>query len=53
MSTSSSVVSRIESGQHASSFRTLKRLAAALEGRAVLGIDFGPPDALQLELVSL
>ena len=45
MGTTPSVVSRIESGQHATSSQTLKRLAEALEGRAVLGVEFGPPDA--------
>ncbi len=42
MKTTASVISRIESGQHATSPRTLKRLAGALDARAVLGFEFGP-----------
>jgi ribosome-binding protein aMBF1 (putative translation factor) len=53
MGTTPSVVSRIESGQHATNSKTLKRLAEALEGRAVLGVEFGPPDAPERELVVL
>jgi ribosome-binding protein aMBF1 (putative translation factor) len=53
MGTTPSVVSRIESGQHATNSQTLKRLAEALEGRAVLGVEFGPPDAPERELVVL
>lgn len=51
MDTTPSVISRIESGQHATNARTLQRLAAALEARAVLGFEFGPPDAAERELV--
>lgn len=40
MGTSPSVVSRIESGQHPTNTATLKRVAEALEGRALLGFDF-------------
>src|SRR5947209_4907703 len=40
MGTTASVISRIESGQHATSARTIKRLAEALGGRAVLGFEF-------------
>lgn len=41
-----SVVSRIESGQHPTNTATLKRLAEALDGRAVVGFAFGPqPEA--------
>jgi len=41
MDTTASVISRIESGQRATSARTLKKLADALEARAVLGFQFG------------
>lgn len=37
MGTSHSVISRIESGQHRTSLRTLKRLAEALETHLVVG----------------
>jgi ribosome-binding protein aMBF1 (putative translation factor) len=40
MGTTASVVSRIESGQHRTNVRTLERLAQALGGRAVIGIEF-------------
>ena len=40
MGTSAPVVSRIESGQHATNTATLKRLAEALQGRALLGFEF-------------
>lgn len=53
MGTTPSVVSRIESGQHATDFKTLKCLAEALGGRAVLGIEFGPEHAPERELVVL
>jgi len=53
MGTTPSVVSRIESGQHATNSKTLKRLAEALGGRAVLGVEFGPEDAPERELVIL
>lgn len=46
-----SVVSRIESGQHATNARTLQRLAVGLEARAVLGFEFGPADTRERELV--
>jgi transcriptional regulator with XRE-family HTH domain len=45
MGTSGSVISRIESGQHATSITTLKRLAAALEASAVVGLRFTGEDA--------
>jgi transcriptional regulator with XRE-family HTH domain len=53
MGTTASVISRIESGQHATSARTLKRLAEALGARAVLGLEFGTEDAPERELVVL
>lgn len=37
MGTSHSAISRIESGQHATSVNTLRRLAAALESQLVVG----------------
>ena len=40
MGTTASVISRIESGQHRTSTETLRRLAEALEGRAVFGFEF-------------
>jgi ribosome-binding protein aMBF1 (putative translation factor) len=40
METSASVVSRIESGHHPTNTATLKRVAEALQGRALLGFDF-------------
>lgn len=45
MGTTASVISRIESGQHRTSTETIRRLAAALEGHAVLGFEFGAADA--------
>jgi transcriptional regulator with XRE-family HTH domain len=39
MGTSNSFVSRIESGQHATSVRTLERLAEALETRLEIGFE--------------
>ena len=47
MGTTASVISRIESGQHRTSTETLRRLAEALEGHAVLGFEIdtaGRPD---------
>lgn len=53
MSTTASVVSRIESGRHATSARTLKKLADALDARAVLGFEFGSTEHPERELVVL
>ena len=53
MGTTASVISRIESGQRATSARTLKKLADALEARAVLGFQFGSDAEPQHELVVL
>jgi ribosome-binding protein aMBF1 (putative translation factor) len=53
MGTTPSVISRIESGQHATSAKTLKRLAEALDAHAVLGFDFGSADDPEHELVVL
>lgn len=41
MGTTKSVISRIESGQHRSGTDTLRRLAEALGGHAVIGFDVG------------
>jgi ribosome-binding protein aMBF1 (putative translation factor) len=48
MHTTASAISRIESGQHATNARTLMRLAEALDARAVLGFEYGPPKRRQL-----
>ena len=51
MSTTASVISRIESGQHRTRTDTLRQLAEALEGHAVFGFDFdtaGTPELVRL-----
>lgn len=53
MGTTKSVISRIESGQHRSSTDTLRRLAEALDGHAVIGFAFesdrhAQPDVIRL-----
>jgi ribosome-binding protein aMBF1 (putative translation factor) len=52
MGTTKSVISRIESGQHRSGTDTLRRLAQALDGHAVIGFDFdseaSSPDLVRL-----
>jgi ribosome-binding protein aMBF1 (putative translation factor) len=53
MGTTASVVSRIESGQHRTSTETLRRLAEALDGHAVLGFEFDTAGRLERELVRL
>jgi ribosome-binding protein aMBF1 (putative translation factor) len=53
MGTTASVISRIESGQHRTSTETLRRLAEALEGHAVLGFEFGTARRPEQELVRL
>jgi ribosome-binding protein aMBF1 (putative translation factor) len=53
MGTTASVISRIESGQHTTSAKTLKRLGEALGGHAVIGFDFGSEKRPKRELVSL
>ena len=53
MGTTASVISRIESGQHRTSTETLRRLAEALGGRAVVGFEFGTPAEPDQELVQL
>lgn len=44
--TSHSVISRIESGQHRTSVRTLARLAEAFETNLVVGFDDEPEDVV-------
>ncbi len=53
MGTTTSVISRIESGQHRTGTETLRRLAKALDGHAVLGFEFGTDSAPERELVAL
>lgn len=53
MGTTASVISRIESGQHRTSTETLRRLAEALGGHAVVGFEFGDSDQPDQELVTL
>lgn len=53
MGTTGSTVSRIESGQHATTANTLKRLGEALGGHAVIGFDFGSERRPKRELVAL
>jgi ribosome-binding protein aMBF1 (putative translation factor) len=48
MGSTASVISRIESGQHRTSTETLRRLAEALEGRAVFGFEFDDTDEQEL-----
>jgi ribosome-binding protein aMBF1 (putative translation factor) len=53
MGTTASAISRVESGQRATSASTLKKLAEALEARAVLGFEFGSAEEPERELVVL
>ena len=53
MDTTKSVISRIESGQHRSGTDTLRRLAEALDGHAVIGFEFDSENAPRPELVRL
>jgi len=53
MSTTASVISRLEGGQHRTSTETLRRLAEALEGQAILGFEFGDEDEPRREVVVL
>jgi ribosome-binding protein aMBF1 (putative translation factor) len=53
MGTTTSVISRIESGQHRTGTETLRRLAEALDGHAVLGFEFQADGAIERELVAL
>lgn len=47
------VISRIESGQHRTGTETLRRLAEALDGHAVLGFEFATDGEPERELVAL
>jgi ribosome-binding protein aMBF1 (putative translation factor) len=53
MGTTASAISRIESGQHATSAQTLKKLGDAFGARAVLGFEFGSAEKPERELVVL
>ncbi len=53
MGTTASAISRIESGQHATSPQTLKKLGDAFGARAVLGFEFGSAKHPERELVVL
>ena len=53
MGTTASAISRIESGQHATSPQTLKKLGNAFGARAVLGFEFGSAKHPERELVVL
>lgn len=53
MGTTASAISRIESGQHATSAQTLKKLGDAFGVRAVVGFEFGPAKRPERELVAL
>jgi len=53
MGTTTSVISRIASGQHRTGTETLRRLAKALDGHALLGFEFGTDSAPERELVAL
>lgn len=50
--TTPSVISHIESGQHRTNTKTIRRLVQALGGQAVLGFDFGTPGKPKRELVT-
>lgn len=53
MGTTKSVISRIESGQHRSGTDTLRRLAEALNGHAVIGFEFESAQPTTPDLVRL
>jgi ribosome-binding protein aMBF1 (putative translation factor) len=53
MGSTKSVISRIESGQHRTSTDTLRRLAEALDGHAVIGFEFDSDQQLRPDLVRL
>ena len=53
MGTTASAVSRIESGQHKTSRETLRKLALALQGRAIIGFDFSTPRHKRRQLILL
>jgi transcriptional regulator with XRE-family HTH domain len=51
MSTTASVISRIESGQHPTTAMTLQRVFDALETRMVVGYEHGPLESPTREVV--
>jgi ribosome-binding protein aMBF1 (putative translation factor) len=53
MNTTKSVISRIESGQHRSGTDTIRRLAEALDGHAVIGFEFDSEKVPRSDLVRL
>lgn len=53
MGTTKSVISRIESGRHRVSIETLRRIAEALEGLAVVGFEFDDGTVPMAQLVRL
>ena len=53
MGTTKSVISRIESGQHRSGTDTLRRLAEALDGHALIGFEFDADPSTGQDLVRL
>lgn len=53
MGTTKSVISRVESGQHRTSTDTLRRLATALEGHALIGFEFDSDSQNEPDLVRL
>lgn len=53
MGTTKSVISRIESGQHRAGTDTLRRLAEALDGHAVIGFEFDSDAQVQPDFVRL
>jgi len=53
MGTTASTISRIESGQHATSLQTVKKLAEAFGAPAVLGFESGSVKHPERELVVL
>lgn len=53
MGTTTSVISRTESGQHRTGTETLRHLAEALDGHAVLGFEFETEGEPERKLVAL
>ncbi|MGH8984584.1 MAG: helix-turn-helix domain-containing protein [Acidimicrobiia bacterium] len=53
MGTTASAISRIESGQHRTSIETLRRFAEALDGRALVGFEFGTGRRPERQVVRL
>lgn len=53
MSSTASVISRIESGQHRTSTDTLRRLGEALDGHAIVGFEFADGGQPRRDIVML